>query len=232
MKRSTNALFFPAIGISAALHVALVVFLPYRAAQPPRSPARELVPVSLLYRQVPEVASQVSASKPQRTVQGPTAAQELPAPEPMTAAVEVPQGRAAVHDAPTPVESLAAEPGRSAEGPAEVSPEASSDAAAPALVAPDAEIAGYQTILSTLRSRIVREIRYPALARASGWKGTVVLSVRLDSAGRLEQTVVRRSSGYEVLDRAAAALLRKVTPVSNPLGRPVSIEIPIVYELK
>ena len=51
---------FPAIGISAAVHVALLVFLPYRTAQPPRLPGRELIPVSLLQRQVPEAASQIS----------------------------------------------------------------------------------------------------------------------------------------------------------------------------
>ena len=99
-------------------------------------------------------------------------------------------------------------------------------------VQPSTEIAAYKVILSSLRDRIIKDIRYPPLARASGWKGTVVLAIRLDAAGNLLQSVVRQSSGYEVLDRAAAALIRKVTPVENPLGLPVSIEIPIVYELK
>ncbi|MCX7038993.1 MAG: energy transducer TonB [Spirochaetes bacterium] len=259
MKRSTSGLFYGAIGISAAVHVALLVFLPYKAVQPPLSPARELIPVVLLHRQVPEAASQVPAGRQPRTDQDPTPAQESPpqaaVPEVAPAAEEPPQpaeaAAAAVPEAPAPAEGLPEEPGRSterstersaesppaeprrsAEGPVAVSPESSSDAAGSKPVAPGAEIAAYQAILSTLRGRIVREIRYPAIARASGWKGTVVLSVHLDSAGRLEQTIVRRSSGYEVLDRAAAALLRKVTPVSNPLSRPVSIEIPIVYELK
>ncbi len=252
MKRSTNALFFPAIGISAAVHVALLVFLPYRTVQPPRPPGRELIPVSLLHRQVPEAASQISTSKPPRSVQVPTPAQELPAvppePEPVrvveeppqeaaAAAPEAPELAAGVSEEPERSAERSAErppavPGSSAEGPTEAPPKASSDAAASETVAPGAEIAGYQAILSILRSRIVREIGYPALARARGWQGTAVLSVRLDSAGRLVQIVVRKSSGYEVLDRAAAALLRKVTPVSNPLSRPVSIEIPIAYELK
>ena len=46
------------------------------------------------------------------------------------------------------------------------------------------------------------------------------------------QSIVRRSSGYEILDRAAATLVRKVTPVANPLGMPVTIDVPIVYELE
>ena len=60
----------------------------------------------------------------------------------------------------------------------------------------------------------------------------MVLAVRLDAAGNLVQSIVRRSSGYEVLDRAATTLVRKVTPVANPLGLPVTIDIPIVYELE
>ncbi|MBE3064330.1 MAG: hypothetical protein IMZ69_04855, partial [Spirochaetes bacterium] len=45
MKRSANALFYPAIGISAVAH--LLLFLPYRPAQPSRSPVRELIPIRL-----------------------------------------------------------------------------------------------------------------------------------------------------------------------------------------
>ena len=110
-----------------------------------------------------------------------------------------------------------AAPGLSAEGPAETPPKASSDAAASETVARARRSPATRPSFRSCASRIVREIGYPALARARGWQGTVVLSVRLDSVGRLVQIVVRRSSGYEVLDRAAAALLRKVTPVSNPL---------------
>ena len=43
---------------------------------------------------------------------------------------------------------------------------------------------------------------------------------------------MRRSSGYAVLDRAAAAVLRSVTPVDNPLGRPLRWNAEIAYELK
>ncbi len=243
MKRSTTALFLPAIGISAALHVALVMFLPYRAAQPPLPPARELVPVNLVYRQAPVPASPVPVAKPLRTTQAPSSAQELPAPLPEPAPELLPVAQelaqeptTVLPDAPVSAGSPAGEPESAAEGRAEAPAAdpavATRNAAASAAVAPGSEIAAYRAILSTLRGRIVEQIRYPPIARARGWKGTVVLSVHLDSAGRLEQILVRSSSGYEVIDRAAAALLRKVTPVSNPLSRPVTIEIPIAYELK
>ena len=49
---------------------------------------------------------------------------------------------------------------------------------------------------------------------------------------KLLQAIIRQSSGYEVLDRAAVTLMRKLTPVENPLAEPVTIEVPILYELK
>jgi protein TonB len=237
MKHSANALFYPAIGISAMAHLLLLLFLPYRPAQPSRSPVRELISIRLFQappaarapaiQQIPpiEQASPVEQSRTPALQEPPPAAMETSA----GSGPEAPS--AAALDAALDV---ASETAQAVAAPI-AAPIAAQEAAAirPVEVAePSAEIAGYQAILSTLRGRIVESIRYPAIARASGWKGTVVLSVRLDADGRLKETIVRRSSGYEVLDRAAAALLRKVTPVSNPLSRPVSIEIPIVYELK
>jgi protein TonB len=91
--------------------------------------------------------------------------------------------------------------------------------------------AGLQ-VLEALRGRIQHQIRYPALARARGWKGTVLLVARLDPRGRLQELVVEKSSGYAVLDTEATAVVRRVIPIENPLGLPLSIEIPSMYELK
>jgi protein TonB len=101
-----------------------------------------------------------------------------------------------------------------------------------ASIALAAEVAATQAVLYSLRARIVEKIRYPPLARANGWKGTVLVELLLDERGALEGLAVRRTSGYAVLDRAATALVRAVTPVNNPLGRPLRIEVPIAYELK
>jgi protein TonB len=244
MKRSANALFYPSIGISAMAHLFLLLFLPYRAVQPSRSPVRELIPIRLF--QAPP-AARAPAIQPSVTRQAaadvqverePLAVQQIPPNEQAPPVEKVPlpgqETLLALEEASSPAPEARAIT-EQAEGEGQAAPAVAQEAAATRLVEvaePSAEIAGYQAILSTLRGRIVEAIRYPAIARASGWKGTVVLSVRLDAAGRLLETIVRRSSGFEVLDRAAAALLRKVTPVSNPLGRALSIEIPIVYELK
>jgi protein TonB len=244
MKRSTNALFYPAVGVSAMAHLLLLLLLPYRPAQPSRLPVRELIPIRLF--QVP-AAARAPATQPSRirqpatTIQEerePPAIQQVPPIEHASPVEEVPFPEQdvplALEEASSPA-STAKAITEQADGEGQAAPAAAQERAAVTRVEvaePSAEIAGYQAILSTLRGRIVGSIRYPPIARANGWKGTVVLFVRLDAAGRLQETIVRQSSGYEVLDRAAAALLRKVTPVFNPLGRPLSIEIPIAYELK
>ena len=242
MKHSANALFYPAVGVSAMAHLLLLLFLPYRPAQPSRSPVRELIPIRLF--QAPPAARAPAIQQPAARVpetaapleNEPPVIQQVPRIEEAPPVEEVPLPE---QDAPLALEKALSPASEAraiteqADGEGQAAPAAAQNVTVSGPAAePSAEIAGYQAILSTLRGRIVERIRYPAIARASGWKGTVVLSVRLDAAGRLQETVVRRSSGYEVLDRAAAALLRKVTPVPNPLARPLSIEIPIAYELK
>jgi len=162
---------------------------------------------------------------------------EVPAPaEPISVETILPTGESAPADRDVlpspPVENAPREEEAPAESraPAAEEPVGADETASDTQLS--AEIAAYQLILSTLRGRIVETIRYPAIARAKGWEGTVVIAVSLDARGRLEQAVVRRSSGHEVLDRAAVTLLKKITPVANPLASPITIETTITYKLK
>ncbi len=51
--------------------------------------------------------------------------------------------------------------------------------------------------------------KYPLLAREKGYEGTVYLRVLVRADGRVERLTVDRSSGYEVLDRAAVDSVRE-----------------------
>lgn len=77
---------------------------------------------------------------------------------------------------------------------------------------------------------------YPALARQSRLEGTVALAITIDGVGRITHVVVKRSSGYEVLDRAALAAvhaIQKVPPPPVALGwQPRALTLPIVYKLR
>jgi TonB family protein len=59
----------------------------------------------------------------------------------------------------------------------------------------------------------------------------VVLLVRLDRRGELEGLSVLRSSGSDILDRAAVRLMRGVMPYDHGAGRPIHLEVPITYRL-
>lgn len=227
MTRRTALLFPAALGFSAAAHLLVLFFAPYTSPATAERRSRP-VPVRLLDASPrprnAQAAPRQTDARAQPPVPSNKAEQELP-PEP--------QREPLLSESP-----LEVAPPEIVAGP-EAQPEASSESSAVPQTGDGAEssalseeIAATQALLSSLRGRIEQKIRYPPLARANGWKGTVLLEIMLDGQGRLLGVEVRRTSGYTILDRAAASLVRSVTPVDNPLERPLRIEIPVVYELK
>jgi len=243
MKSTSKALPVAATGISLLAHLAFVLLVPYRTPRIAEPSARELIPIRFLEAPPRPRAPDIGRSSPRpvdpaaRTVIDARETREIPVLAEQISVETVPPTE---ESAPADRDVLPSPPAENApreeEVPAEPQAPAAEEPVGAAETVPDArpsaEIAASQLILSTLRSRIVERIRYPAIARANGWEGTVVVAVWLDARGRLEQAVVRRSSGHEVLDRAAVTLLKKVTPVSNPLASPITIETTITYRLE
>ena len=76
--------------------------------------------------------------------------------------------------------------------------------------------------------------RYPRRARRDGLEGRVVLSARVSAAGRIVSLEVVRSSGHEILDRAAFRAVNRWTVRPARQGsRPVpsEVRIPILFRL-
>ena len=219
MSQRAGLLFPAALGVSAAAHLLMLFLWPYSPVRPARLPPE---PIAVRLLQAPRPAP-LAAPKRQAVRPEP----QIPAPEP----------------APLPQQPEPA-PQPPAEAPLELAPPAPETAVSPQAVEGESpattdgstslagEIAATQAVLVGLRARIAEKLRYPALARANNWQGKVLLQLALDQNGRLLGLAVRRSSGYAVLDRAAAAVLRSVTPVDNPLGRPLQLDFEIAYELK
>jgi protein TonB len=69
---------------------------------------------------------------------------------------------------------------------------------------------------------------YPDEAKRRGWIGMVQLELDLDQAGRVTAARVLRSSGHEILDRAAleAARTWEFSPATMG-GRPVPVTVPV-----
>ena len=231
MKQRAGALLPISVAISVALNAMLLFLVPYHPLQARQAPARLVIPVNLLH--IPLRAEPFQTAKRVVREDAPAPAEErteAPSIVELPAETQEPPSLEAPRAEVSPIEEAQPSGASAVEASTALPASVVEEPAVPIQVS--AEIAAYKAILSSFRGRIVQEIRYPAIARASGWEGTVILAVRLDAAGNLVQSIVRRSSGYEVLDRAATTLIRKVTPVANPLGLPVTIDIPIAYELK
>ena len=61
-----------------------------------------------------------------------------------------------------------------------------------------------------IAGKVVRRVKpeYPVRARREGWQGTVVVQVVLSSNGTIKSLNVIKSSGYDILDRAAVEAIR------------------------
>ncbi|MGV8081547.1 MAG: TonB family protein [Syntrophales bacterium] len=76
---------------------------------------------------------------------------------------------------------------------------------------------------------------YPLAARLRGYEGMVLLSVEVSADGRVDDLMVKRSSGYEVLDRSALEAVRNWTfEPARRMGQPVRmrVDIPVKFVLQ
>ncbi|MCC6141655.1 MAG: TonB family protein [Nitrospira sp.] len=95
--------------------------------------------------------------------------------------------------------------------------------------------AHYGWLKEALADKIERMKHYPDGAVERRWEGRVVVRGVITAAGELRDLVIAESSGFQVLDEAAMALLRRISPLAlaHPLGQAqVAWRIPITYGVK
>lgn len=93
----------------------------------------------------------------------------------------------------------------------------------------------YEGYVRRLRQRIQERLVYPWLAVRRGLSGVIELEVRLDAGGRLLSVDVAGPERPRILRDAAAQAVREATPFPFPSGltpRPLTIRLPVVFELK
>ncbi|MCC7404515.1 MAG: energy transducer TonB [Bdellovibrionales bacterium] len=69
---------------------------------------------------------------------------------------------------------------------------------------------------------------YPAVARQSGWEGTVSLSYNVSSEGRVENIRITKSSGYQILDREAYRAISRYRYLPGQQGQTYH---PVIFRL-
>jgi protein TonB len=189
-----------------------------------------------------ETAATAQASEPpaptsaHHAAAAPVIHHERPSPEdlapewrPLVAVGEGPKKTATEPVASSPAP---AEPNTMAEAP--VHTPSSTPLVAKAVPVRPASKADNAWLAESLGRRIKELTRYPSSARLNGSEGKVVLRVVLRADGHLADVTVHRSSGHEVLDRAAMETVRLACPIhmKQTLSAPeVAVYVPIVYSL-
>ncbi len=134
----------------------------------------------------------------------------------------------------TVAEPVAAESTTVAAAPVQAAPQPSAPLVATASPVRPASKADNAWLAESLGRRIRELTRYPSSARLNGSEGKVVLRVILRADGHLVDVVVHRSSGHEVLDRAAMETVRLACPIHMKQAlsaAEVAVYVPIVYSL-
>ncbi len=94
-------------------------------------------------------------------------------------------------------------------------------------------LAGYRQQLSDL---FARQHEYPRVAAMRGWEGEVRLRLKIARKGSLLSVQVEHSSGFDVLDQHALALLERqgtLPPFPEALsGNDIQVVVPILYKLR
>lgn len=198
---------------------------PTPSAAPPVRP-----PAAIPRRAVPPARLQGAAkSIPLR--ESPPGAPVLLAPEPAAPAVN-PAMTSAVPVAATPPSSEPAAPAAATPAlPPAVTENGARAAESPASGLSADGLRRYRLSLATESRRFKR---YPAQALAAGWAGTAEIRLAVGNDGRGTAELLR-SSGHEVLDRAAQTMIEagaRHTPVPEALrGKAFSVVLPVVFDI-
>jgi periplasmic protein TonB len=78
---------------------------------------------------------------------------------------------------------------------------------------------------------------YPDEARNQGMEGETVVRIRIDRRGNIKYCALERSTGYQILDHAAIAMIKRANPVpavphDYPPGDQMEFLIPVNFHLK
>ncbi|MGY1490801.1 energy transducer TonB family protein [Methylobacillus pratensis] len=231
-----------AIVASMAFHVMLLMQLPVLDFTAPETPE----PTTLQVELAPQPSPAQSAALPEPETITPVEPVKQPEPEPVPvvpkpAPKPVPpppkpapkppepprmadkptQHETVETPAPAAVPDVMTAPPREAPTPAPVAPvapPAPEPAPPPQPTGPSQQdIDAARSLYGSLLSRAIAKYKqYPRIAQMRGWEGEVLLEVHCDETGHVLSTQVKKSSGHNVLDEQAIAMVKKASPLPQP----------------
>jgi len=233
MNAAVDRRFLAILGLSLALHASLFALTSWQRkhgtiALPPILASIRLLNVS----ESGPVAAAPSAQSPA------TVPQKVRQPSPRVEGMSSRRVPPAVGPATTPNTPLASAAPATPAVAGVAAPVVASSASVPAAEAvpqrSQAELmAGYRQRLSEL---LARHQEYPRIAALRGWEGEVRLRLRVARKGNLLAVQLDHSSGFEVLDQHAMAMLEALAglpPLPEALdSNEIQVIVPINYKLK
>lgn len=236
--------FWVILGCSLCLHATLFALTAWQRHQAPA----ELPPILASIRLI-----NVSASEPVAAAAVDTARPPAPATVPQKARqnpqrAERPLASRVIQTAgPANVPASVAAPARATSSAPTAESLAAAPAAAPLAEAPKAAPAApvvaqrpQSELLDSYRQRLgdllARQHEYPRVAAMRGWEGEVRLRLKVARKGNLLGVVLDRSSGFEVLDQHAVAMLEGLSslpPLPDAIeSNEIQVVVPVNYKLK
>lgn len=97
----------------------------------------------------------------------------------------------------------------------------------------DEDLDGYlKELIRYLNQQARERDLYPPIAKRLKIEGQVVVRVTINEDGTIEENsmTIVESSGYNVLDKGALDILRKLQPLKKP-PKKITVEIPIVFQI-
>lgn len=200
----------------------------------------------LLTTRLVRPAPQASLPAPQKSAPAPRVEAERRPPvvateraaDAVSAVPPAPQGGIPSVASTPPVPAAVEAQERSAPGPVAAVPNTSAAASRQGTIDSVGEgldanaLRGYRLALAVQARRFKR---YPTQAMAQGWAGTAEVRLALAAGGHPSAAMLTRSSGYEVLDRAALAMMNAAvqqTPVPASLQEQAfAVTLPVVFNL-
>ena len=171
--------------------------------------------------------------KPEPRPEAPRAVISTPSPAPAPAAARAAQVPTAPAAEP-PAAAAGSASNTAAAGPAQTQPAAASPGAGRA--ASDADAGTLDQYRLALIGAARRYKRYPVQAMDKGWQGRVEIRLVVGANGMIQSSLVKASSGYEILDNQALDMVMKakpLTPIPAALrGREFSVDIPVIFYLQ
>lgn len=96
----------------------------------------------------------------------------------------------------------------------------------------DMQAAFIKTNFAGIRDKVLKNLKYPSIAKRMRQSGIVELLLTIDTKGKLVNISVHKSSGYKLLDKSAMSAASKLCAQTLPIPQTLSrVTLPISFAL-